>query len=81
MMKIFYTEIIVISKLLKRYLKAKRTRLFMSAATNLRGVFRESGQEKLRVDFQRARGDRVAVKVCVVQMARVNDQMDQCRSV
>jgi len=81
MMKIFYTEIIVISKLLKRYLKAKRTRLFMSAATNQRGVFREGGQEKFRVDFQRARGDRVAVKVCVVQMARVNDQMDQCRSV
>ena len=38
------------------------------------GVFQEGGQEKLRSDFQRAR---VVVKVGVVQMGRVNDQMGQ----
>ena len=44
----------------------------MSAATNQRG-FPKEGQEKL--------GDGVAVKVGVVQMEKVNDQMGQGRSV
>ena len=35
----------------------------------------------LRSDFQRVGGDRVAVKVGVVQMWRVNDQMGEGRSV
>src|SRR6218665_3609221 len=46
--------VIVISKLLKRYSKAKRTSLFTSAATNQRGVSK-GGQEKLRSDFQSTR--------------------------
>src|SRR6218665_2553555 len=42
--------VIAISKLLKRYSKAKRTSLFTSAATNQRGVSKGGGQEKLRSD-------------------------------
>jgi len=41
--------------------------------TNPRGVFQRWGQEKLRSDFQNTRMDRVAVKVGVVQMEKVND--------
>ena len=68
--------IIVISRFLKRYLKAKRTKLFTSAATNQRGVFQSSGPNS-RIPG----GDRVAVKVGVVQMEKVNDPMGQGRSV
>jgi len=48
----------------------------MSAASNQRGVFRRGDKEKLRSDFQNtAGGDRVAVKVGVVQVEKMNDQM------
>jgi len=52
---VYISALIIISILLNRYLKTKRTSLFTSAATNQRGVFQEGGQEKLRSDFQRAR--------------------------
>ena len=50
------------SIIISRFLKHTRAcSLFTSAATNQMGVFQKGGQEKLRSDFQRARGDRVAV--------------------
>ena len=80
-LKWFRRHVIVISRFLKRYSKAKRTGLFTSAATNQRGVSNRGGQEKLRSDFQNTRRDRVAVKVGVVQVEKANDQMGQGRSV
>src|SRR6218665_1751537 len=69
---------IVISRFLKRYLKAKRTRApaYSRTLRRIKGGF-QGGQEKLRSDFQNRLpgGDRVAVKVGVVQMKKVNDQM------
>jgi len=48
--------VIVISRLLKRYLKAKRTRApaYSRALRWIKGGFPKGGQEKLRSDFQRA---------------------------
>ena len=68
--------VIIISKLLKRYSKVKRNSLFTSAATNQRGVKRSSG-----LISRIPGGDRVAVKVGVVQVEKVNDQMGQGKSV
>ena len=65
------------SKVLLKSQAHQVTSLFTSAAMNQRGVFQEGDQEKLRSDFQGPEGDRVAVKVGVVQMGRVNDQMGQ----
>ena len=48
---------------------------------NQMGVSQEGGQEKLGPISRGPVGDRVAVKVGVVQMGRVNDQMGQGRSV
>ena len=60
---------------LKRYLKAKRTRLFTSAATNQRRVSK-GGVKRSSGPISRIPGwDRVAVKVGVVQVEKVNDQM------
>jgi len=47
-----------------------------------KGGFPKGGQEKLRSYISRIPGgDRVAVKVGVVQVEKVNDQMGQGRSV
>src|SRR6218665_3883671 len=69
-----------ISKALLKSQAHQGTSLFTSAATNQRG-FPNGGQEKLRSDFQNTRRDREAVKVGVVQMEKVSDQMGQGRSV
>ena len=76
--------VIVISKFLKRYSKAKRTGApaYSRALRRIKGGF----QEKLMSDFQDTRtpgGDRVAIKVGVVQVEKVrpNDQMGQGRRV
>ena len=54
--------------------------LFTSAATNQRGF--PNGVKRSSGLFSRIPGrDRVAVKVGIVQMERVNDQMSQGRSV
>src|SRR6218665_3557078 len=67
--------VIVISRLLKRYSKAKGTSLFTSAATNQRG-FPKGRSREAQVRFPEYQdGDRVPVKVSVVQMEKVNDQM------
>src|SRR6218665_3202657 len=49
--------IIVISKLLKRYSKAKRTRApaYSRALRRIKGGFPKGGQEKLRSEFQSTR--------------------------
>src|SRR6218665_3660693 len=49
--------VIVISKLLKRYLKAKRTRApaYSRALRRIKGGFPKGGQEKLRSEFQSTR--------------------------
>lgn len=44
--------VIVISRLLKRYLKSKRTSLITSVATNQRFFSQRGGQKKLRSDFK-----------------------------
>jgi len=50
------TEVIIISKFLKRYSQAKRTSLFTSAATNQRGVSKGGSREaQVRFpEYQRA---------------------------
>ena len=56
------------------------TSLFTSVATNQRGV--SKGVKRSSGPVSRIPGgDRVAVKVGVDEMGRVNDQMDQGRSV
>jgi len=68
-------------------LKAKRTRApaYSRALKRIKVGFPEGVQEKLRSNFQNKAyqepWDRIAVKVGVVQMGRVNDQMGQGRSV
>ena len=48
---------IVISRFIKRYLKAKRTRApaYSRALRRIKGGFQRGGQEKLRSDFQSTR--------------------------
>ena len=62
-------------KIFKALLKSQAhqgTSLFTSVATNQRGFSKREAQ---------VLGDRVAVKVGVVQVEKVNDQMDQGRRV
>src|SRR6218665_1958433 len=76
--------VIVISKFLKCYSKAKCTRApaYSRALQRIKGGFPKEGQEKLRSDFQNTRrGQSIPVKVGVVQMGRVNDQMGEGRCV
>src|SRR6218665_215843 len=77
--------VIVISKLLKRYVIKTQaplgTSLFTSAATNQRG-FPKGESREAQVRFpEYQEGDRVAVKVGVVQVEKVNDQMGEGRRV
>jgi len=70
----------MISKTLLKSQAHQSTSLFKSAATNIKGFFqrvvkRSSGQISVEPG-----GDRVAAKVGVVQMGRVNNQMGQGRS-
>ena len=53
----FPTNVIVISRFLKRYSKAKRTRApaYSRALRRIKGSFQRGGQEKLRSDFQSTR--------------------------
>ena len=76
--------VIVILRFLKRYSKAKSTRAsaYSRALRQIKGVFSKGGQEKLRFDFQNTRrGQSIPVKVGVVQVEKVNDQMGQGRRV
>ena len=75
--------VIVISRFLKRYLKAKRTRApaYSRALRRIKGWFPKRSQENPRSGLQDTRRDRVAVKVGFDEIGRVNDQMDQGMSV
>ena len=68
--------VIVISSFLKRYLKAKRTRApaCSRALRRVKRSFPKGGRENTR-------RDRVAIKVGVIQLEKVNAQMGQSRSV
>jgi len=68
------------SKVLLKSQTHQGTSSFTSAATNQRGVSTVSKRVVKRSSYPISRGpggDRVAVKVGVVQMRRVNDQMGQ----
>ena len=70
--------VIVISRFLKHYSKAKRTR---PAYSRIIGVFQRVVKRSSGPISSGLGGNRVAFKVGVVQMGRVNDQMGQGRSV
>ena len=68
--------IIVISRFLKRYLKAKRTRApaYSRALRRIRACFSKRVVKRNSGPISRIpAGDKVAVKVGVVQMGRVNE--------
>jgi len=79
-----FVIVIVISKLLKRYLKAKRIRkpAYSRALRRIKGGFPKREIKRSSGPISKIPGgDKVAVKVGVVQMDKVNDQMGQGRSV
>jgi len=65
-----------ISRLLKRYLKAKCTRIqsYSRALRRIKGFFQTVVKGRSGLISRGPGGDRVAVRVGVVQMGRVNDQ-------
>jgi len=71
---------IKISKALLKSQAHQGTSLFTSAATNQRG-FPKGAKRNAGLISRIPGGDRVAVKVGVVQMEKVNDQISQGRSV
>src|SRR6218665_3822069 len=75
--------VIVISRFLKRYSKAKRTRApsYSRALRRIKGGFSKGVKGSSGPISRIPGGDRVAVKVGVVQVEKVNDQMGQGRSV
>ena len=77
--------VIVISRLLKHYLKAMCTRApaysRAIAATNQREIFQRVVKRSSSPISRGPEGVRAAVKMGIVQMGRVNDQMGQGRSV
>ena len=75
--------VIIISRLLKRYLKAKciRAPAYSRARRRIKGEFQRKVKRSSGPISRIPGGDRVAVKVGVVQMEKVNDQMGQGSSV
>ena len=75
--------VIVMPRLIKRYLKSKRTRAqaYSRALRRMKGVFQRVVKRNSGQISRGPGGDRVAVKVSVVHMGRVNDQMGRGRSV
>ena len=75
--------VIVNSRFLKSYLKAKRSRApaYSRALRRIKGFSKWWSREAQVQFLEGQEGDRVAVKVGVVQMGGVNDQMGQGRSV
>ena len=75
--------VIVISIFLKRYSKAKRTRApaYSRALRRIKGSFQGGGFKRSSGPISRVPGgDRVAVRVGIVEMGRGNDQKGQGRS-
>src|SRR6218665_2395226 len=75
--------VIVISRFLKRYSKAKRTRApaYSRALRRIKEGFPEGVKRSSGPISRVPEGDRVAIRVGVVEMGRGNDQMGQGRSV
>ena len=73
--------VIVISKLLKRHSKAKRTRApaYSRALRRIKGEFPKGIKRSSGLISRVPGGDRVAVRVGVVEMGRGNDQKGQGR--
>ena len=73
--------VIVISKLLKRYSKVKRTRApaYSRAPRRIKGGFPKGVKRSSGPISKVPGGDRVAVRVGVVEMGRGNDQKGQGR--
>ena len=69
------------SKALLKSQAHQGTSLFTSDATNQRGVFQRGVKRRSGPISRISGGDRVAVKVGVVQVEKVNDQLGQGRSV
>ena len=74
--------VIVISGFLKRYSKAKRTRApaYSGALRRIKGGFPKRVKGSSGPISRVPGGDRVAVRVGVVEMGRGNDQMGHGRS-
>ena len=75
--------VIVISRFLKRYSKAKRTRApaYSRALQRIKGGFQRGVKSSSGPIYRVPGGNRIAVRVDVVEMGRGNDQMGQGRSV
>ena len=75
--------VIVISKFLKRYSKAKRTMApaYSRALRRIKGGFQRGVKRSSGPISRVPGGDRVTVRVGVVEMERGNDQFGQGRSV
>ena len=75
--------VIVISRFLKHYFKAKCTRApaYSRALWQIKGGLPKGVKGSSGPSSRIPGGDRVAVKVGVVQVEKVNDQMGQSRSV
>src|SRR6218665_3793646 len=73
--------VIVISKLLKRYSKAKRTRApaYSRALRRIKGGFPMGVKRSSGPNSRVPGGDRIAVRVGVVEIGRGNDQKGQGR--
>src|SRR6218665_261730 len=73
--------VIVISKLLKRYSKAKRIRApaYSQALRRIKGGFQRGVKRSSGPNSRVPGGERVAVRVGVVEMGRGNDQKGQGR--
>src|SRR6218665_2666055 len=78
-----YRNRIVISKFLKRYSKAERTRApaYSRALQRIKGGFQRGVKRSSGPISRVPGGDRVAFRVGVVEMGRWNDQKGQGRSV
>jgi len=75
--------VIVISKFLERHSKAKRRApAYSRSLRRIREVVQRVVQGKLKSDFHRVRGDRVAVKAGVVSSdcGRMDDRLSQGKS-
>ena len=74
-----FVIVIVISKLLKRYSKAKRTRApaYSRALRRIKGVSKGGVKRSSGPNSRVPGGDRVAVRVGVVEMGRGNDNSNR----
>ena len=67
-----FSIVIVISEFLDRHSKARRTRVpdYIRALRRTRGMVQRVVHNKLRSDFQRVGGNKLAIKMGVVYIGR-----------